>query len=368
MSYTIELNNAKRDDTLFTNKFKPTSKVVEIYSALVDGKDTSKYGKETDKTVDYVKSLGAGIANGDGKAMAELNTLRKYSIEPVLMKEFKLFDVFGTYKALGFDESIEVESEEYIGEKSRVQALNADVVFPAYKKEKYAVGTKTISGGWATDYRKLLLGDMSVENEGKAQTRLDIMNKAKRLVLETAFAATKKADINYGFEGAGLTKAGVDNVLKNVRRLGRDTSVIGTYGILSQFTPWAGYNPELTYDTTRWGISEKDLIDLRNMGLLGGYNGAALVEIENPYDFTARTTDGKNFGDMLPDGLALVLARGVKSPINMWTRGGLTTFTGNDVSTGHVLSRFDMEFAVDVTKGREYLIGTLHDTNLDDLK
>ena len=48
-----------------------------------------------------------------------------------------------------------------------------------------------------------------------------------------------------------------------------------------------------------------------------------------------------------------------------WTRGGLTSFTGNDVSTGKVLTRYDLEFAVDVAKGQEYKIALLSDTNFD---
>lgn len=347
MNYTIELNNAKRDDALFTGKFNPKSKVVEIYSALTDGKDTSKYGAEVDKTVDYIKSLGQGIAAGDAKSMSELNTLRKYAIQPLLEKEIELLGVFGNFKRLGFEESIEVEAYDFIGEKSREQALNADVIFPAVKKEKYAVGTKTISGGWVTDYRKLLLGDMSIENEGKAQTRIDIMNKAKAMVLNTVYDKVKNADgVKYFYEASGLTKTGVDNVLAKVRRLGRDVSVIGDYALLQQFTPWAGYNAEYVYGGNRYaytqGIAQQDLIDLRANGVLGAYNGAALVEISNPYDYTQ--VDGDNYKTMLPAGLGIVVARGVNAPINMWTRGDITTLSGTDVSTGNILSRFDLEF------------------------
>lgn len=374
MSMTFELNNKKRDaDINFANKenLKPNSPIVEIFSALTDGKDTSKYGKKTDMVVDHIKQLGEGIANGDAKCMAELNTIRKYSVEPLLQAEIQNLAVFGDFQSLGFDESIEVDSWKLVGDKSREQALNADVIFPAIKGEKYSVATKTISGGWATDYRRLQLGDMSKENEGKNQVRTDIINKMKKAIVTNAYNSVKNATpVKYFFEGAGLTKAGVDKVLKDVRRLGTGASVIGDYALLEEFTPWAGYNSEFTYNTNRYaytqGISAEDLRDIRQKGILGMYNGNILVQMTNPYDFSSYNDAGTNFNTMLDAGLALVVPTGGQfgSPIKSWTRGGLTSFSGNDVTTGHVLTRFDIEFATDLTKGREFEIGILSDTNL----
>ena len=372
MDMTFEMNNVRRDsDVVLTNEVKQTSPIVEIFSALTDGKDTSKYGKKTDAVVKRIKELGEGIANGDTKSLAELNTIRKYSVEPLLTAEIQNLSVFGDFEALGYDESIEVESWKIIGDKSREQALNADVVFPAIKGEKYTVGTKTISGGWATDYRRLMYGDMSKENEGKNQVRIDIINKMKKAIVDNAYNAVKTATpVKYFFEGAGLTKAGVDEVLKNVRRLGTGATVIGDYALLQQFTPWTGFNSEVAYNSSRYGyiqgISADDLRDIRTKGILGVYNGTILTEMANPYDYSTLNASGDNFKTMLNAGLAIVVPTGGQfgSPIKSWTRGGLTTFSGNDVTTGHVLSRFDIEFATDVTKGREFQIGMLSDTNL----
>ena len=372
MDMTFEMNNVRRDsDVILTNEVKQTSPIVEIFSALTDGKDTSKYGKKTDAVVKRIKELGEGIANGDTKSLAELNAIRKYSVEPLLTAEIQNLSVFGDFEALGYDESIEVESWKIIGDKSREQALNADVIFPAIKGEKYTVGTKTISGGWATDYRRLMYGDMSKENEGKNQVRIDIINKMKKAIVDNAYNAVKTATpVKYFFEGAGLTKAGVDEVLKNVRRLGTGATVIGDYALLQQFTPWTGFNSEVAYNGSRYGyiqgISADDLRDIRTKGILGVYNGTILTEMTNPYDYSTLNASGDNFKTMLNAGLAIVVPTGGQfgSPIKSWTRGGLTTFSGNDVTTGHVLSRFDIEFATDVTKGREFQIGMLSDTNL----
>ena len=79
------------------------------------------------------------------------------------------------------------------------------------------------------------------------------------------------------------------------------------------------------------------------------------------------TDDGKNFATYLPAGLAFVIPAGVDTPIATWTRGGLTSSTGNNVKTGHVETRFDLEMAVDVAKGQEYKVGTIYDTNVGGL-
>ena len=56
---------------------------------------------------------------------------------------------------------------------------------------------------------------------------------------------------------------------------------------------------------------------------------------------------------------------GVNSPIQSFTRGGLTSFTGNDVASGRILSRFDLEIAADVAQGQEYKIGIMKDSNFN---
>ena len=60
---------------------------------------------------------------------------------------------------------------------------------------------------------------MSDENELQEQVRVDIRNKAAKYVIDTTYKAIKDAKgVKYFFEGAGLTKTGVDGVIANVRR------------------------------------------------------------------------------------------------------------------------------------------------------
>ena len=148
-----------------------------------------------------------------------------------------------------------------------------------------------------------------------------------------------------------------------MRRFGKPT-VSGDYALISQFNGFAGYNG---VTPTVNGISEAVMKEIHNTGLMGVYNGAVLSEIPNPYDLTSLNKDGDNFNTMLPAGLGFVIPTGGQSPIYTVTRGGLTSFSGNDVTTGQLLTRYDLEVGALVAPNREYMIGMLHDKNLDSL-
>lgn len=366
MNTTYELNNLRKDSDVFNGKFTKQSPVVEIFAAMVNGEELSRFGAKADKAVAYIKDLGARADNGDFSAVAELNTLRRFTIEAPVMQELKLLNIFGSYKNVGYDETIEREVYNYSGERSREQAAGGDVVFPVITKETYPVSTFTVSGGYAVDYRRVALGDMSKENEGLNQVKTDIRNRALLAIVNRVYKALETATgVKYMVEEAGLTKTAVDNVLNNIRRFGKPT-VVGDYALLSQFTPWAGYVGNINTNTIT-GISEKVMNELAANGTLSQYNGAILSEMPNQYDLYNLTEDGKNFKTMLPAGLGFIIPAGAQSPIATFSRGGLTSFTGNNVKTGKIETRFDIEVGVDVAKGQEYKIGTIYDTNVGGL-
>lgn len=366
MNMTYELNNLRKDADLFDGKFTKTSPVVEVFSAMVNGQELSKFGAKADAAVTYIKDLGSRAENGDYTAVAELNTLRRFVIETPIMEEIKLLGIFGSYKHVGYDETIEREVYKHVGERSRTQAAGGDVVFPETVKETYPVGTFTVSGGYAVDYRRVALGDMEKEHEGLALVKTDIRNRAILAIVNRVYNAIKNATgVKYTIEAAGLTKAGVDGVITNVRRNGKPT-VIGDYALISQFTPWAGYVGSINGNTIT-GISEKAMNEIAQTGALSMYNGTVLAEMPNPYNEYEMNEAGDNFKTLLPAGLGFVIPAGVKSPIATYTRGGLTSFTGNNVKNGKIETRFDLEVGCDVAKGQEHRIGTIYDTNIGGL-
>lgn len=362
MSYTFELNNERKDANFVSGKVKANSPVVEIFSAMAQGKDLAPYGKKADAAAKYIMELNSKASNGDINAMSELNEIRRFAMEPVLMKEIKLLSIYGNYKAIGFNDSCEVEVPEFVNLDSKIQAAGQDVTFPVIRKKRVPVATVTISGGYAVDYRKAAIGDMTDENELQDQVRVQIRNKAARYVVETIYNAIKNATgVKYFCEDAGLTKTNVDKVITNVRRFGKPT-ITGDYALISQFNGFAGYSG---VTPTVNGISEAVMKEIHDTGLMGMYNGAVLSELPNPYDLTSMNKGGDNFATMLPTGVGYVIPAGGKSPIYTITRGGLTSFTGTDVTTGQIMTRYDMSVGALVASGREYEIGMISDTNLE---
>lgn len=361
MSYTFELNNEIKDANLTSGKINEKSAVVEIFSAMAKGKDLSPYGKKADAAAKYIKELNNKASMGDTVAKAELNTIRRFAVQPVLMKEMKLLSIFGNYKSVGYNESPEVEVPVYANIDAKMQAAGQDVKFPVIRKERKAVATVTISAGHAVDYRKAALGDMQDENELIEQIRIDIRNKAAKYVFDTVYNAIKNATgVKYFSEEAGLTKTNVDKVITNVRRWGKPT-IVGDYALVSQLNAFAGFSGTTPAVT---GISEKIMNEIQATGLLGMYNGAVVSEMPNAYDLTTMNAAGDNFATVLDPGVGFVLPAGMQSPIHTITRGGLTTCHGLDVTTGMEISRFDLSVGCLVTPGQEYKIGVIADTNL----
>lgn len=359
---TVEMNNIRKDSE-YNGKVTKHSPVVEVFAAMVKGESLEKFGKKADVAVNYIKDLGARADNGDYSAISELNTIRRFTVEAPVMEEIKLLSIFGTYQNVGYDETIEREVYDYAGEHSREQAAGGDVVFPVLNKEVYPVSTFTVSGGYAVDYRRVALGDMSKENEGLAQVRTDILNRAQLAIVRRVYNAIKNATgVKYQLEAAGLTKDAVDGVLNKVRRYGRPT-IIGDYAVLSQFTPWAGYVGVINSKDVI-GISEQAMNEIAANGTVSMYNGAILAEMVNPYNEYQLNAKGDDFATLLPAGLAFIVPTGARSPIATYTRGGLTSLSGNDIQTGKVLTRFDLEVGVDVAKGQEYKIGCIYDTQV----
>lgn len=364
MSYTFELNNERKDANFVSGKVNGRSAVVEIFTAMANGKDLAPYGKKADVAASYIKELCSKAGAGDMVAVSEMNEIRRFAMEPILKQEIKLLSIYGNYKTIGYNESCEVEIPKFANVNAAMQSAGQDVTFPVIRKKRVPIATKTISGGYAVDYRKAALGDMTDENELQNQVRVEIRNKATKYVVETIYNAIKNANgVKYFFEGAGLTKTGVDNVIAGVRRFGKPT-ISGDYALISQFNGFAGY---AGVTPTVNGISDAIMNEIHNTGLMGMYNGSILSEIPNPYDLSAIKADGTNFETMLPAGLGYVIPAGGQSPIYCISRGGLTSFSGNDVTSGQIISRFDWEIGALVAEGREYCVGLLHDTNLDDL-
>ena len=300
---TFELNNIRKDADYSNGSIKSTSAVTKVFNALAQGVELNSLTKnnvteaEINASVSYIKKLGERAQSGDCAAMSELNAMRRFIIEPLLLEEAKLLGIFGNYQALAFGDSIERETSVLAGEKSRIQAPNGDVTFPSWVRDTYTVPSVTISGGYAVDYRAIALGDMTRENQGMEQVRVDIRNQAALYVVKKLYAAIKNATgVKFWAEAAGIVQLSLDNIVKGVRRFG-PTSIIGSYAAVSQVNSFAGWS-----DGASIHISDAAMEEIRRDGLIGAYKGSVVREIANPFNLTETTGSGasKIFVPLLP--------------------------------------------------------------------
>ncbi|MGV2885478.1 hypothetical protein [Paenibacillus taichungensis] len=355
--------NIKRDDN-FQFEFHAKSPMVEIFSAIVNDKDYSKYGKNVDVVMNHVKGLAQRVSQGDSMARHELNTIQCFAIEPQLLNEIKLASFFGDHKQIGFDVTPMVTSHKHESIRSSFQASQGDVSLPTTSWEEYPIKTQTISSGFAVNYREIASGNLDKVSEGIQQVKTDMMNNFMLYIVATLYNAIKNANgVKYFKEANGIVKASVDEVMKDVRPNGRP-SLVGDYNVISQLNDFAGFKADAS-DLKNTFLSQAVMQEIMQTGLLKTYNGAPVVEIPNQYNFTKLTPDGKNFTKYLPEGLLFVLPQGGISPLQTFQRGGLTSMSANDITTGTEITRFDMEIAADVVKGREYEIGLISDTSYE---
>ena len=144
---TFEMNNARKD--VGNPQIKRTSPVVEVFSAMVNGRTLPVYNDDTaDKAVAYIKDLASKAGNGDMSANAELNQIRREILEPAILEEMKLLELFGSYTPLGADETVEREIWDVVGGAARIQALNGNVRVPAHVATRYTVAPISIGAGY----------------------------------------------------------------------------------------------------------------------------------------------------------------------------------------------------------------------------
>lgn len=361
---TFEMNNERKDSKVYTGNLQSDYRVCEIFSALVNGKDVSKYGKGTDKTLEYLMGIGERVNSGDIVAVSEMNTLRRFEIESPILEKMQLLSVFGRFEKVGFDDSIQREVWQLVGELSRPQANRGDVVYPSRHKVRYSVPTQTISGGYSFDYRRLENGDMSKENEGMEAVQTDILNRSIQYVMINTYNAIENAEgVKFDCVGDHFTKAGYDALITKVRRFGKPT-LVGDYALVSQVADFVGYQGTTPAVT---GISQKAMDEIAAKGYVTEYKGTIVTDIPNPYNTFEYDEEGETFATLYPQGLGFCTPANGETPVKSWVRGELTSFSGNNVKNGAIETRFDLEVATDVARGHEYEIGVVYDKSLGGL-
>jgi hypothetical protein len=324
---------------------------VEIFSAICNGKDLTKYGDKVDKVMAYVKNLGEKAQSGDIKAMAEVNAIREIQIQAPLLQRLNIFSFMGDYQNVPYDTELRFKIYELQGKKSGQQANSGSFPFPTHIWREGTMSTKTITGGMAVDYREVASGNTDAIAVANEQVITDMMNQMFYDVVVTMYNAVRTISLAGGLtvfsEAAGINQAVVDDAIKLIRRWGAVT-ISGDYSVISQLESFAGF---ATNAVPTVQFSEAVMEEIRKTGLLKTYRGASIVEIPNAYNLTrinATAGIGGNtpyYDSYLPEGLLFLNPKtSFTSPLQVGTKGGVTSMAGQDLNLKLNVQRFDMEF------------------------
>jgi hypothetical protein len=301
---------------------------VEIFTKIVYGKDTSKYGKKVDEVMDKIKTLAKAADEGNTQARAELNAIRTITIQQPLMARLNINDVMGEVTRVGFNEELKVEVYQLQGEMSREQASSGSFVFPTVKKRTETLSTKTATGGVIVDYRELLSGNTDGFAYANEQVMTDITNQMVKSHITALQNGIKNATTlkNYA---EGITKTNVENVRKKARRFGNVT-ILGDYSAVNMLGDLANF--QVTSTATDVLFPEFVMEEILKTGLIKSYKGTVVVEIPNAYDLTALNTAGTFYKPYLPTTDLWFAPQGKVSPLKIGLRGGLTSMTATDIN------------------------------------
>lgn len=360
----FEMNTTNHKKDVNTGRVTKNSPVVEVFSALSQGKTPNVDAKKLDKSVDTIKEMASLARSGDHTAKSELNAIVRYTIEPRLLEGIKLFDFMGSFKKIPYDEVPMVRTYNYETSGARFQASSGDVPFGTYNFSEYPIATQTISSGFAFNYREIESGNFEGSvAEGMNQVIIDMENKAVYYVIAKLYQGLKNSTgIKHFSEGAGIVQAGVDNMLKVMRRYGK-VAITGDYSVVSQMNDFVGFK---TIGSTTYPYgADAAAAQIMQTGLLNFYNGANVIELPNSYDYSRIKADGSNYELYMPEGLLFFIPQGSTSPLQIFQRGDLASMTADDIVTRTNLTRFDLEVGAELAKGTEDRIGLMSDSNFE---
>jgi len=353
----VEINRVVKNK-LVTSK---PNEDVEIFTNILYGKDTSKYGKKVDTVMEKIQTLASAAQDGNAQAKAEINAIRTVTIQQPLEKRLAINSAMGQVTKVGMNEELRYEVYELQGDKSRNQASSGSFVFPTVKKRTGTMTTKTATGGIIVDYRELASGatdGMAMANE---QVLTDIMNQ---MVLShlTALRSGITAATTLKNYAEGITKTNVEDVRKKARRFGSSVSVMGDYSAINKLGDLTSFS--VVGAGTEFRFPDFVMEEIMKTGLIKNYKGSIVIEIPNTYNMIDLNVTGDFYAPLLPTTDLWFLPQGKVSPLQIGLRAGLTSMTATDINLRAEVTRYDIEYGNYLVPEYVPFVGYIYDAAL----
>jgi len=317
------------------------SEDIEIFTNVLYGKDTSKYGKKVDTVMDKIKTLAGMADNGNTQAKAELNAIRTITIQQPLEKRLAINNAMGQVTRVKENEELRFSVVQLQGDKSRIQANSGSFVFPTVKKRTGTMTVQNATGGLIIDPRELLSGDTDTMAYANEQVMTDIINQMVLSHINALRSAITAATTlkNYA---EGITKTNVEDVRKKARRFGSSVTIMGDYSAVSKLGELTTFN--VVSAGTEFRFPEYVMEEVMKTGLIKNYKGSVVVEMPNSYNMIDLNTAGDFYAPQLPTTDLWFLPQGFISPLQIGIQGSLQTMTATDINLRAEVTRFDISY------------------------
>ena len=317
------------------------SEDIEIFTNVLYGKDTSKYGKKVDTVMDKIKTLAGMAEDGNTKAKAELNAIRTITIQQPLEKRLAINNAMGQVTKVAPNEELRFSVVQLQGDKSRIQASSGSFVFPTVKKRTGTMTVQNATGGLVIDPRELLSGDTDTMAYANEQVMTDIINQMVLSHINALRSAITAATTLKNYE-EGITKTSVESVRKKARRFGTSVTIMGDYSAVSKLGELTSFG--VVAAGTEFRFPEYVMEEVMKTGLIKNYKGSVVVEMPNSYNMIDLNTAGDFYAPQLPTTDLWFLPQGFVSPLQIGIQGTLQTMTATDINLRAEVTRFDISY------------------------
>ena len=337
----IEINKIVKNKLSNAMTNNRPSEDIEIFTNVLYGKDTSKYGKKVDTVMDKIKTLAGMAEDGNTKAKAELNAIRTITIQQPLEKRLSINNAMGQVTRVKENEELRFSVVQLQGDKSRIQANSGSFVFPIVKKRTGTMTVQNATGGLIIDPRELLSGDTNTMAYANEQVMTDIINQMVLSHINALRSSITAATTLKNYE-EGITKTSVESVRRKARRFGTSVTIMGDYSAVSKL------GEITTFSTvsagTEFRFPDYVMEEIMKTGLIKNYKGSIVVEMPNSYNMINLNTAGDFYAPQLPTTDLWFIPQGFISPLQIGIQGSLQTMTATDINLRAEVIRFDISY------------------------
>lgn len=323
------------------------SRIVEVFSADLLNKKTDKNELKDANT--YIQELAS---NASPENRYEIAQIMSYIIEDAVTERLNYIETIADVKNTGIDERAQFKIE-VDGLKAMFQAKSASTVRSKVSNKYATLETEEVSIRPTVDFLELETGKVDLTRlaaQAAGKMEIAIMKRVQDSIYE-AFKAMGNG-VNYN-AGSGITKKAFDPILAAMRRAGGSATILGDFEALAGFTELTGFNDR---------VPSEYAIQHNENGLIGKYNGANLLQVDNPFQPNSLTETElrKDLVYVVPNADAEL------RPVKVQFAGGTTSIDAPvNIDSKQVEFRFDKHVGVGVI-GTRKLLGVYEDSNLSE--